>query len=102
MTERPPAVFDRAIADYFTTAYFHRPAELRAEVEGAGLTVEGLYGIEGPGWILPDLAERWNEPDRRAVLLHVARLLEAEPAVLGCSAHLLVVGRKAAAAAPSA
>jgi SAM-dependent methyltransferase len=88
--------------DYFTTAYFHRPAELRAEVEGAGLTVEGLYGVEGPGWILPDLAERWNDTERRAAVLHVARLLEAEPAMLGSSAHLLVVGRKPPAGAPAA
>jgi ubiquinone/menaquinone biosynthesis C-methylase UbiE len=88
--------------DYFTTAYFHRPAELRAEVEGAGLSVEGLYGIEGPGWILPDLVERWQDPARRAALLQIARALEAEPAVLGCSAHLLVVGRKPAADAPAA
>jgi len=80
--------------DYFTTAYFHRPDELRAEVEGAGLAVEGLYGVEGPGWILPDVVERWSEPERRAALLRVARLLEAEPSVLGCSAHLLAVGRK--------
>ena len=80
--------------DYFTTAYFHTPAELRAEVESAGLTVEALYGVEGPGWILPDLDERWNDPERRATLLDVARLLEAEPAMLGSSAHLLVVGRK--------
>ena len=88
--------------DYFTTAYFHRPDELRDEVQGTGLTVEGPYGIEGPGWILPDLAERWNDPERRVSLLHIARSLEAEPAVLGCSAHLLVVGRKQPAATRAA
>jgi hypothetical protein len=82
--------------DYFTTAYLHRPSELHAEVEAAGLAVEGLYGIEGPGWILPDVVERWNDPERRATLLAIARLLEAEPAMLGCSAHLLVAGRKPA------
>ncbi|HJU88498.1 MAG TPA: class I SAM-dependent methyltransferase, partial [Gemmatimonadaceae bacterium] len=65
--------------DYFTTAYFHEPAELRAEVRGAGFEVEALYGIEGPGWILSDFMERWNDPQRRAALLHVARLLESEP-----------------------
>jgi ubiquinone/menaquinone biosynthesis C-methylase UbiE len=80
--------------DYFTTAYFHRPEELRAEIEEAGLVVEGLYGIEGPGWILTDLADRWADSARRATLLHVARLLEREPAMLGSSAHLLAVGRK--------
>ena len=79
--------------DYFTTAYFHEPEKLRSEVETAGFTVEGLYGVEGPGWILPDLAERWTDAARRATLLHVARLLESEPSVLGSSAHLIVVGR---------
>jgi SAM-dependent methyltransferase len=80
--------------DYFTTAYFHRPEDLRREVTDAGFKVEGLYGVEGPGWILPDLEERWNEPERRAMLLRVARALESEPSVVGCSAHLIVVGRK--------
>jgi ubiquinone/menaquinone biosynthesis C-methylase UbiE len=80
--------------DYFTTAYFHRPEDLRREVSDAGFEVEGFYGVEGPGWILPDLDERWNDQDRREMLLHVARALESEPSVLGCSAHLMVVGRK--------
>ena len=82
--------------DYFTTAYFHRPEELRQEVAEAGFEIEGLYGVEGPGWILPDLADRCNDPERREVLLTVARALESEPTVLGCSAHLIVVGRKQA------
>jgi ubiquinone/menaquinone biosynthesis C-methylase UbiE len=83
--------------DYFTTAYFHRPDELRRELIGAGFEIEGLYGVEGPGWILPDLSERWDDPERREVLLKVARAFEAEPSVIGCSAHLLAVGRKPAA-----
>lgn len=80
--------------DYFTTAYFHAPDDLRAEVQHAGLAVRAVYGVEGPGWILGDFSERWGNSDHRAALLHVARLLETEPSVLGCSAHLLVVGSK--------
>jgi hypothetical protein len=80
--------------DYFTTAYFHRPEHLRREVVDAGFEVEGLYGVEGPGWILPDFEERWNDPGRREILLRVARALESEPSAVGCSAHLLVIGRK--------
>jgi ubiquinone/menaquinone biosynthesis C-methylase UbiE len=79
--------------DYFTTAYFHRPEELAAEVRAAGLALEGVYGIEGPGWILPDVAERMRDAHRRASLLAVARMLETEPTVLGTSAHLLAVAR---------
>lgn len=80
--------------DYFTTAYLHRPEDLRNEVAAAGLEVVGLYGVEGPGWILPDFDARWADRDRREVLLHVARALESEPSVLGSSAHLIVVGHK--------
>jgi hypothetical protein len=80
--------------DYFTTAYFHRPEELRAEVAHAGFDVRGLYGIEGPGWIIPDVATRLQDPERRTALLRVCRLLESEPSVVGCSAHLLAVGQK--------
>jgi SAM-dependent methyltransferase len=80
--------------DYFTTAYFHRPEDLRREVSEAGLEVEGLYGIEGPGWIMPDLPDRWKDPERRDIVIEVARLLESEPAMLGCSAHLMAVARK--------
>jgi SAM-dependent methyltransferase len=80
--------------DYFTTAYFHRPEDLWKEIIDAGFETVGLYGVEGPGWILPDMVERWNDPERREILLQVARSLESEPSVMGCSAHLLVVGRK--------
>jgi ubiquinone/menaquinone biosynthesis C-methylase UbiE len=80
--------------DYFTTAYFHRPDELRTEVMQAGLVVEGLYGLEGPAWILPDFAERWADARRQSDVVRVARALESEPSVLGVSAHLLVVARK--------
>ena len=80
--------------DYFTTAYFHRPDELQREVVAAGLELVALYGVEGPGWILPDFDERWRDPARRSVLLEAARLVESEPAMHGASAHLLAVARK--------
>ena len=80
--------------EYFTTAYFHRPEDLRREVTDAGFEPEGLYGVEGPGWMLADFDARWNDPERREILIRTARALESEPAVLGCSAHLIVAGRK--------
>jgi ubiquinone/menaquinone biosynthesis C-methylase UbiE len=80
--------------DYFTTAYFHRPDELANEIRAAGLTFQGVYGIEGPGWILPDIAERMANPQQRESLLRVARMLETESSVVGTSAHLLAVARR--------
>jgi SAM-dependent methyltransferase len=80
--------------DYFTTAFFHRPEDLQSEAGGAGFDVVGLYGIEGPAWMLPDFADRWDDEKRRDVMVRVARLIESEPAMIGVSAHMMVVGRK--------
>jgi ubiquinone/menaquinone biosynthesis C-methylase UbiE len=41
--------------EWFTTAFFHLPQELRDEVIEADFMVETLVGIEGPAWVLPDL-----------------------------------------------
>jgi SAM-dependent methyltransferase len=79
---------------WFTTAYFHRPAELREDAEEAGLVVEGLFAIEGPAWTVPDLGASLEDPARRTKLLDAVRRVEAEPALLGASAHLLLVGRR--------
>lgn len=79
---------------WFTTAYFHRPGELREEATEAGLSVEALVGIEGPGWLLPDLDAWLEDPGRRRKLLAAIGRVESEPSLLGASAHLLAVCRR--------
>jgi ubiquinone/menaquinone biosynthesis C-methylase UbiE len=79
---------------YFTTAYFHRPEELASECSQVGLAHEATLAVEGPGWLLPDLEARLADDHRRMVLLDALAVLEAEPTVLGVSAHLLSVARR--------
>lgn len=79
---------------YFTTAFFHHPSELKDEVEAAGLQHELTVAIEGPGWLLQNFEEHWRQQERRERLINLIRQLEAEPALLGASAHLMVVARK--------
>jgi SAM-dependent methyltransferase len=80
--------------EWFTTAYFHRPAELAEEAREEGLVVDGLLGIEGPAWALHDLEAWIEDPTRRAKLLNAVRRVEAEPELLGASAHLLLIGHR--------
>ena len=80
-------------AAYFTTAYFHRPEELADECQAAGLVHEATLAVEGAGWLLPDLDARLADARRREVLLDAIAALEAEPTLLGVSAHLLTVAR---------
>jgi 2-polyprenyl-3-methyl-5-hydroxy-6-metoxy-1,4-benzoquinol methylase len=76
---------------WFTTAYFHRPEELEGECRDAGLDVVAIHGVEGlAGW-LPQLAERWETPSYREVILQAARAIEKEDSLLGLSAHYIAV-----------
>jgi SAM-dependent methyltransferase len=73
----------------FTTAYFHRPDDLAVEVAASGLRLRALFGIEGPGWLIP---ERWLDPAHHEMVVAAARAVESEPSLLGISAHLLAIG----------
>ena len=80
--------------DYFTTAKFHRPDELSAEMREAGFSATTVLGIEGPGWLLGDFDERWADTRRREDILRTARALESEPSIQAISAHLIAIGRR--------
>ncbi len=80
--------------EYFMDTFFHHPDELRGEVSEAGFSVGGIYGVEGPTWLAPDLDDWWNNEKQRQLLLRIARILETEPSLLGVSAHLMAVARK--------
>jgi ubiquinone/menaquinone biosynthesis C-methylase UbiE len=79
---------------WFTTAYFHLPDELGREVADAGLRLQALVAVEGPGGILPDAGERLVDPARRERFLAAIRRVEAEPSLLGASPHLLAVAHR--------
>ena len=69
---------------WFTTTFFHRPEELRAELSEAGFAVDDVVGVEGPGWIV-------GEPEGSLV---AAELADAHPELALLSAHLVAVGRR--------
>lgn len=75
----------RGQPQYFTTAYFHLPAELEREAQAGGLRDVQLYAVEGPSWIIED-------PDDLENQLFAARAVESEPALVAASSHILVTG----------
>ena len=80
---------------YFTTAFFHHPKELQSEVEESGFQYERTLPVEGPLWLSHSVIANFSDQKRREQWLALARWLEEEPSLLGASAHLLVVARKA-------
>ena len=80
--------------EWFTTAYFHRPEEIRPEIEEAGLRFDSAIAVEGPGWV-PEALDAWlDDAAARERLLRVLRRIETEPSLIGASAHVIAVARK--------
>src|SRR5215831_105497 len=77
---------------YFTTAFFHRPEELRAELSDAGLLKVDVLAVEGVGWLLPNLVAELADAKHKERLLGYLRRVEREPSLLGASAHLMAIG----------
>jgi SAM-dependent methyltransferase len=80
--------------EWFTTAYFHRPEEIRSEIEEAGLRFENLIAVEGAGWMSHELDAWLDDAVARERLLGVVRRMEMEPSLIGASAHILSVARR--------
>ncbi len=76
---------------YFTTAYFHRPEDLAAEVHEAGFGDVQILAVEGPAWSAALFREAWGDPAQRQSLMEFLMMIEREPSVQGASAHIMAV-----------
>ena len=79
---------------YFTDAYLHRPEEFRSELVEAGFQHQATLAVEGPAWLFKSVESYWLDPDQRDAVLDLIRKVEAEPSILGMSAHILAIGTK--------
>ena len=79
---------------YFTDAYLHRPEELGSEVAEASFQHQATLAVQGPAWLFESFKNYWTDPELRLVVLDLIRKVEAEPSILGMSAHILAIGTK--------
>ncbi len=80
--------------EYFTTAFFHHPKELEAEINQIGFKSVKIYAVEGFAWLLPRFKQIWRNPRLKGSLITILEKTELEASMMGVSAHLLGVGRK--------
>jgi RimJ/RimL family protein N-acetyltransferase/ubiquinone/menaquinone biosynthesis C-methylase UbiE len=82
--------------EYFTDAFLHLPDELQSEVQAAGFKIESLCAVEGPAWLLPDLAAWLSDQKRHDLLMGILGQIANHENLIGASAHLIAVGRRMA------
>lgn len=80
--------------EYFTTAYFHTPNEIREEVAESGLQFEKLIAIESFGWFVKNFKEKLKDPAYMEKLLKTIRMVESNEDLMAMSPHIIAVARK--------
>jgi SAM-dependent methyltransferase len=77
---------------WFTTAYFHHPDEVPAEVADAGLILDRVVIVEGPISLNgPRVTEMLADDRATQTLLDMLRKVEDDASLLGASSHLLTI-----------
>jgi len=80
--------------EYFTTAFFHTPAEIRAEVHDGGLRFEQLIAIEGVGWLIDNLSDKLKDHRYWGKVENLLQRVEQNDDLMALSPHIMAVGRK--------
>jgi ubiquinone/menaquinone biosynthesis C-methylase UbiE len=80
--------------EYFTTAYFHTPSEIRSEISESGLKLNKLIAIESFGWIVNDLEAKSRDLNYMNKLQKIINMVETNEDILAMSPHIMAVARK--------
>jgi ubiquinone/menaquinone biosynthesis C-methylase UbiE len=80
--------------EYFTTAFFHTPAEIKNEIHESGLVFEKLIAVESFGWIVKDYKEKERDSAYMNKLLEIIRKVESDDDLVAMSPHIIAVARK--------
>jgi ubiquinone/menaquinone biosynthesis C-methylase UbiE len=79
--------------EYFTTAYFHTPQEIKDEVNESGLQLEKLIAVEGAGWLIDNISEKlddhrwWNRASR------ILEQVESNDDLMAMSPHFIAIAK---------
>jgi ubiquinone/menaquinone biosynthesis C-methylase UbiE len=86
----PPATWPGVLPK----AFFHRPDELRDELNEAGFAAEGVFAVEGMIWLDGQYFTSRSEPAKKESMMRLLRQTEQIRELLSFSPHLMIAGRK--------
>ena len=80
--------------DYFTTAFFHTPREIRSEVSESGLKLEKLVAVESAGWVIDNFTEKIKDQGYWAKIQKIIGSVESNEDLIAISPHIIAIARK--------
>ena len=80
--------------EYFTTAFFHTPLQIRNEIIKSDLKFEKLVAIESVGWIIADLNEKLKDERYMKRVKKIIKMVESDEDIISMSPHIMAIARK--------
>lgn len=80
--------------EYFTTAYFHTPSEIKNEINESKLKFDKLIGIESFGWTIEDIRSKSEDQNYMSKLRRIMSLVEDKDDIMALSPHIMAIARK--------
>lgn len=77
------------------TSHLHTARALKAELCAGGFPNAEVHGVMGGAWLAHDIDAIWENEAAKETLMRTVRLLDTHEEIIGLSAHLLAVGKKA-------
>lgn len=80
--------------EYFTTAFFHTPQEIKDEIMESGLRLREIVAVESVGWLVDDLSKKMHDEKYWSRLQDLLRLVEINSDLIGVSPHIIAIAGK--------
>jgi ubiquinone/menaquinone biosynthesis C-methylase UbiE len=80
--------------EYFTTARFHTPNEIKGEIMESGMRFEKLIAVESFGWMIDGLAEKLKDANYLRKFQKIINKVEGNDDLIAMSPHIIVVAEK--------
>ena len=80
--------------EYFTTAYFHTPAEIKQEIIESGLQLQQLIAVESFGWIVDNFIKKTEDKNYMSKLNKIIKMVETNDDLIAMSPHIIAVAQK--------
>ena len=80
--------------EYFTSAFFHTPSQIRNEIIKSDLKFEKLVAIESVGWIVDDFNEKSKNERFMKKIQRIINLVESNEDLISMSPHIMAIAEK--------
>lgn len=80
--------------EYFTTAFFHTPGEIKNEIAQSSLKLEKLVAIESVGWLIDDFTKKSKDERFRKRVQKLINAVESNDDLIAVSPHIMAVATK--------